>query len=221
MGGLSISPYFPYTCTESFYGKPGRYPGIRASAIQVKARAAAILASTPVYQTGFAGVEVTYPLDETITASNLLQPQAIAISGLNNKVYVSDSQSGKVYSAAGLGGATLTPVSTGTVTLTTPLGLALDGTGDLFIADYDGAQIVEVPTTTGRAPSVVNTGGLLQHPLAVAFDYVGNLYIGDAGPAGINASAGVPGYIVKVPVGGAPFKMTIPGNVQLVFLRCT
>jgi hypothetical protein len=63
----------------------------------------------------------------------------------------------------------------------------------------------------------VNTGGLLQHPLAVAFDYVGNLYIGDAGPAGINASAGVPGYIVKVPVGGAPYKMTIPGNVQLVF----
>jgi hypothetical protein len=180
VGGPAISPYFPYTCTESFYGNP-RYPGVRSSAIQVKGPTASILASTPVYQTGFAGVEVTYPLDQSITASGLQQPQAVAISGLNNTVYVSDSQSGKVYSTQNLGGSALTPVSTGSITLTTPLGLALDGAGNLFIADYDGAQIVEVPTTTGAAPSVVKTGGLLQHPLAVAFDYVGNLYIGDAG----------------------------------------
>jgi sugar lactone lactonase YvrE len=216
-GGQAISPYYPYTCTESFYGNP-RYPGLRSSAIQVKGpTTTTILASTPVYQTGFAGVEVTYPLDVTTTATGLQQPQAIAISGLNNTVYVSDSQSGKVYSAVGLGGAALTPVSTGAVTLTTPLGLALDGAGNLFIADYDGAQVVEVPTTTGLAPSVVNTGGLLQHPLALAFDYVGNLYIGDAGPAGINASYAEPGYIVKIPVGGAPYKLTIPSNVQVVF----
>jgi len=132
-GGPAISPYFPYTCTESFYGNP-RYPGLRSSAIQVKGTGGTILASTPVYQTGFAGVEVIYPLDQTITATGLQQPQAIAISGLNNTVYVSDSQSGKVYSNGkngGLGGATLTPVSTGTVTLTTPLGLALDGAGRL------------------------------------------------------------------------------------------
>jgi sugar lactone lactonase YvrE len=216
LGGPAISPYFPYTCTESFYGNP-RYPGLRSSAIQVKGPTAAILASTPVYQTGFAGVEVVYPLDQTTTASGLQQPQAVAISGLNQTVYVSDSAAGKVYSTGDLGGTGLTPVSTGTVTLTTPLGLALDGAGNLFIADYDGAQVIEVPTTTGLAPSVVNTGGLLQHPLNVAFDYVGNLYIGDAGPAGINASDAEPGYIVKVPVGGAPYKMTIPANVQVVF----
>jgi sugar lactone lactonase YvrE len=216
LGGQAISAYFPYTCTESFYGSP-RYPGVRSSAIQVKGPTSAILASTPVYQTGFAGVQVTYPLDETTTATGLQQPQAVAISGLNQTVYVSDSAAGKVYSTGGLGGTALTPVSTGTVKLTTPLGLALDGAGNLFIVDYDGAQVIEVPTTTGLAPSVVNTGGLLQHPLNLAFDYVGNLYIGDAGPAGINASTAEPGYIVKVPVGGAPFKMTIPANVQVVF----
>jgi hypothetical protein len=63
---------------------------------------------------------------------------------------------------------------------------------------------------------VVNTGGLLQHPICVTFDSQGNTYIGDAGPAGIGASFADPGYVVKIPAGGAPFKMTIP-SVQIVF----
>ncbi len=99
---------------------------------------------------------------------------------------------GVVYSVAGLGGSTLTPVSTGTVTLSAPYGLALDGAGNLFIADFDNGQLVEVPTTTGLAPSVVNTGGLLQHPISVAIDSLGNIYIGDAGPGGLDASSSEP-----------------------------
>jgi sugar lactone lactonase YvrE len=214
-GGPTISPYFPYSCNEYFYGNP-TYPGIRSSAIQVKGTAASILASTPAYQTGFAGVEVTYPLTETTTATGLLQPQALAISGLNKTVYVADSQAGKVYSTKNLGGSALTPVSTGTVTLSAPIALALDGAGNLFIADFNNANVVEVPTTTGLAPSIINTGGLLTHPTALAFDFLGNLYIADAGPGGLFASNSNPGYLVKIPVGGAPFKMTIP-SVKIVF----
>jgi sugar lactone lactonase YvrE len=214
-GGPTISPYFPYTCVENFYGSP-TYPGIRSSAIQVKGQNG-ILASTPVYQTGFAGAEITYPLTETITATGLQEPQAVAISGLNKTVYVADSGSAQVYSIKGLGGSAMTPVSTGTVTLSAPIALALDGVGDLFIADYNNAEVVEVPPTdTGVAPSVVNTGGLLQHPIALAFDFLGNLYIGDSGPDGLNASSGNPGFVVKIPVGGAAFKMTIP-DVPIVF----
>jgi sugar lactone lactonase YvrE len=214
-GGPTISPYFPYTCNEYFYGNP-TYPGIRSSAIQVKGTAGTILASAPVYQTGFAGVEVTYPLNETTTATGLLQPQAVAISGLNKTVYVADSQAGIVYSTKNLGGSALTPVSTGTVALSAPIALALDGAGNLFIADFNNANVVEVPTTTGLAPSIINTGGLLTHPTALAFDFLGNLYIADAGPGGLFASNSNPGYLVKIPVGGAPFKMTIP-SVKIVF----
>ena len=208
-GGPTISPYFPYSCKEYFYGNP-TYPGIRSSAIQVKGTGNSILASTPVYQTGFAGVEVTYPLNETTTATGLLQPQALAISGLNKTVYLADSQAGKVYSIKNLGGSTLTPVSTGTITMSAPIALAIDGAGNLFIADFNNANVVEVPTTTGLAPSIINTGGLLTHPTALAFDFLGNLYIADAGPAGLFASTSNPGYLVKIPVGGTPFKMTIP-----------
>jgi hypothetical protein len=209
LGGPTISNFFPYTCVENFSGTP-TYPGLRTSALQVEGANTTILASLPVYQTGFAGAEITYPLNESTTATGLQVPQGVAISGLNQKVYVADRQAGKVYSLEGLGGSTLTHVSTGTIGLSAPTGLALDGAGNLFIADFDNAEVVEVPTTTGLAPSLVNTGGLLQHPIALAFDYLGNLYVGDAGPAGSGASSSNPGYVVKIPVGGVAFKMTIP-----------
>jgi sugar lactone lactonase YvrE len=214
--GPLISPYTPYICNDNFVGNP-MYPGTRLSAIQVKGTGNRILASTNVYQTGLAGAEVTYPVTETTTATGLQQPQALAISGLDNKVYVADTQAGKVYSTGGLGSKALNPVSTGTIAIQAPSALALDGAGNLFIADFNLGEVIEVPTTTGQAPSVViQPGGLLQHPIALAFDFWGNLYVGDAGPGGIFAGTGDPGYLVKVPVGGAAFKMTIP-TVSIIF----
>jgi sugar lactone lactonase YvrE len=215
-GGPAISPYYPYTCAETYKGTP-TYPGIRTSAILVKGGGNTILASAPVYETGFAGVEITYPLTAANTATNLQQPQAVAISGDNQTVYVADTQAGKVYSTGGLGGSTLTAVSTGSLTLQAPIALALDGAGNLYIADYALGEVIEVPTTTGLAPSmVIAPGGLLQHPIALTVDNLGDLYIGDAGPAGFAAGTGNPGYVVKIPVGGVAYKMTLP-TVSVIF----
>jgi sugar lactone lactonase YvrE len=208
-GGPTISNFFPYTCLENYSGTP-TYPGLRSSAVQVKGVSGTILGSLPVYQTGLAGAEITYPVNSRSTASGLINPQDVVISGLDKTVYVSDSGAGVVYSVSGLGGSALTPVPTGAITLSAPSGLALDGAGNLFITDFNTGQLVEVPTTTGLPPSVVNTGGLLQHPISVALDYVGNIYIGDAGPLGNGANYTTPGYVVKIPVGGSPFQMTIP-----------
>jgi sugar lactone lactonase YvrE len=215
-GGPTLSAYFPYNCKEYYEGTP-TYPGVRNGAIQVRGAGNTILASVPVWQTGFAGAEVTYPLLSTVTASGLQQPQAIAISGLNNTVYVADTLAGKVFSYPGLGAKTAKTVNTGAIALSAPSALALDGAGDLYIADFDNAEVVKVPTTTGAAPSVVNTGGLLQHPIALTIDFLGNMYIGDAGPAGVNAGFANPGFLVKIPVGGAAFKMPIPPGLTIIF----
>jgi hypothetical protein len=218
-GGPRISNFFPYTCSENFLGNPA-FPGIRSSAIQVRGgnTGNTILASTSVYQTGLAGAEVTYPVNETTTATGLQQPQALAISGLDDKVYIADTLPGRVYSVNGLGGTGLTRVSTGTLPTPAPTALALDGAGNLFIADFNLGEVIEVPTTTGLAPSIViPPGGVLQHPIAMTFDFLGNLYVGDAGPGGFNAGTGNPGYMVKLPVGGAAFKMTIPPTVSIIF----
>jgi sugar lactone lactonase YvrE len=216
-GGPTLSPFYPYSCIEYYEGTP-TYPGLRTSAILVRGANSTILASTPVYQVGFAGAEITYPLNASASATGLQQPQAVAISGQNNTVYVADTQAGIVYSTSGVNGSTLTPVSTGTISLQAPSALALDAAGDLFIADFNLGEVIEVPTTTGLAPSVVIApGGLLQHPIALTVDFLGNLYVGDAGPGGVNAGSGNPGYVVKLPAGGAAYKMTLPATVSIVF----
>jgi hypothetical protein len=214
-GGPTISAINPYICQNAFYGFPN-FPGKRTSSIELKGKAGAILASTLVYETGLGGAEITYPLNTSATAVNLEQPQAVAVSGLNHKVYVADFEAAVVYSTNGVAGATLTPVSTSPITLSGPAALAVDGSGNLYIGDFNLGEVIKVPVPTGGAPSLVNAGGLLQHPLAITFDQQGNLYIGDAGSGGIFASSANPGYVVKVPVGGTPAKLTTP-SVSVVF----
>ena len=212
----AATPNTPYTCLENYQGAAA-YPGLRQSAILVKGVNGTIIATAPVFQTGFAGEEVTYPLQAVGTATGLKEPQGVAISGLNNTVYIADTAAGQVFSIKGLGGTGLTPVSTGAFTLQAPIALALDGAGNLFIADFNLGEVIEVPTATGLAPTmVIAPGGVVQHPLTLAIDSLGNLYVGDAGPAGFDASDANPGYIVKLPVGGVATRITIP-TVPIVF----
>jgi sugar lactone lactonase YvrE len=68
----------------------------------------------------------------------------------------------------------------GSITLSSPSGIAVDASGDTFIADTGNNQIVEV-TAYGIA-SVVTISGLspaLSAPTAIAIDGSGNLYIAD------------------------------------------
>jgi sugar lactone lactonase YvrE len=216
-GALSptVSEYQPYLCSQSFRATP-QYTGTRVSAIQVNGSSSVVLASSPVYESGTSGAQVVYPLGVATTATPLQQPQGVAVSGFDQTVYVADFSGGYVYATGGLNGTALTTVDTGNIVLQAPSAVAMNGEGDLYIADFNQGEVVVVPTRTGKAPYVLQTESLLTHPISLALDYVGNLYVGDAGSDGDGATSSNPGYVVKVPQNGTPFRMTIP-SVSIIF----
>jgi sugar lactone lactonase YvrE len=205
----------PYTCYRQFEAD-AQYVGTRSSSIQVLGSGSTVLDSTSVYELGQAAAQIAYPLDTVTTQLGLIQPQGIAISGFDQTVYVADYLSAQVYSISGLNGSAKNTVSTGSITLSAPSAVAMNGEGDLFIADFNLHEVIVVPTTTGIAPYILNTGSLLQHPIALALDALGDLYIGDAGSDGDAASSSNPGFVVEVPYSGAAFLLPTNG-VSIVF----
>jgi sugar lactone lactonase YvrE len=62
--------------------------------------------------------------------------------------------------------------------LTAPYGVAVDGAGDIFIADYSNSRVVEV--NAAGVASLLITGSLtLSRPMGVAVDGAGDVYIAD------------------------------------------
>jgi sugar lactone lactonase YvrE len=205
----------PYTCYREFEATP-QYVGTRASAIQVLGSGSAVLDSTPVYELGQAAAQVAYPLDTVMTQLGLIQPQGITISGFDKTVYIADFAGAQVYSISGLNGAKMSTLSIGSIALSAPSAVAMNGEGDLYVADFNLGKVIVVPTTTGIAPYVLNTGSLLQHPIALALDALGDVYIGDAGSDGETASSSNPGFVVEVPYRGSAFQLATNG-VSIVF----
>jgi sugar lactone lactonase YvrE len=211
----STTAYQPFICNETFEATP-QYVGTRVSAIQVAGSGNNILESVPVYEMGDAAAQISYPLDVTATQLGFIQPQGIVISGFDQKIYVADFSGDAVYSIGGLNGSAAQPVSTGSIHLQAPSAVAMNGEGDLFIADFLLGKVVVVPTTTGKSPFYLNTGTLLQHPISLAVDALGDVYIGDAGAEGTAAVSAAPGFVVEVPYRGSAFLLPMPG-ASIVF----
>ncbi len=107
-------------------------------------------------------------------------PNQITIDGLGN-LYVADSGNNRVVeiTPAGVGSV----ISTGSVTLSQPIGVALDQSGDIFISDTLNNRIVEV-TAGGSAAALTITvssgASTLNAPRGLAVGVTGNLYIADS-----------------------------------------
>jgi sugar lactone lactonase YvrE len=86
--------------------------------------------------------------------------------------------------------------------LSYPAGVAVDGAGNLYIADGQNKRVVRVPAGGGAATAIgpqVTGVGSLKFPFGVAVDGAGNLYIADY----------LSNRVVLVPAGG--------GNASVVF----
>jgi sugar lactone lactonase YvrE len=136
------------------------------------------------------------------TAANLANPVGVVQDGRGN-LYIADQQNHRIRKVAASGIIT-TIAGTGSygfggdggaataANLANPAGVALDGIGNLYIADSQNHRIRKV-TTSGIVSTVAGTGTAgydgdgaaataanLNNPVGVAVDGMGNVYIADA-----------------------------------------
>ncbi len=119
----------------------------------------------------------------------------------------------------------------GSAGLNTPMGVALDSTGDLFIADTFNGHVRKVDTTashiittavgddasclsytSGCGDGGAPTSASLNRPIGVSFDGAGNLFIVDNGTSTVRAVSPAPTSIVSTFAGGGSGGLGGPGT---------
>ena len=134
-----------------------------------------------------------------VIAPAALEAQSVSFAGAQNdlvtRLIVNDTQgialdrTGNAYITGFLGNLEkVTPSGTQTmlnVSVTGAHGLAVDPAGDIFIADYGGNRVVELPVS-GTQTTVVSG---LNDPEDIAIDAAGDLFVTSARPS---SSSGIP-----------------------------
>jgi len=140
------------------------------------------------------------------TGAQLFLPSGVAVDAAGN-LFISDSSNNRVRRVDAGTGLISTVAGNGNpgfsgdnglainATLNNPSGLALDGAGNLYIADSNNDAVRMVSAATGVITTVAGIGGqqgrtgdggaataaMLNTPNGVAFDAAGDLYIADTG----------------------------------------
>ncbi len=147
----------------------------------------------------------------TLPATGLNNPDGVAVNA-GGDVFISDFANNQVVELTPGGTQTTVTISNSLMPTTKcngsspsllcqPTGLAVDGSGNLYIADSGNNRVVEVPasllaggtgTETVVTTNITGPSGLLT-PNGVAVDPNGNIYIADTGNS----------RVVEVPTGGA------------------
>jgi streptogramin lyase len=117
--------------------------------------------------------------------SGFTNPHQIAVDGTGN-VYVADGGINNRIAEYAAAATTTSVISTPATTYTGalgkgfsgPTGVAVDGAGNLYIADSGNARVVEIPNGNG-VPETLGSG--FKIPYAVAVDAGGNVYVFDIG----------------------------------------
>ena len=209
------------TCTESVTFTP-IYPGLRVGAVVLLDSRNNVLGSTVLSAAGVGGLGVLIPGnirpvagDGTATgpildgsaagAASLDNPTGVALDGAGN-LYIADRDHNRIRKVTAATGLISTLAGNGTpayagdglistnaaVSVNAPTGLAVDGAGNLYIADTGNQVIREINSANGVISTVAGTGAegstgdlgpataaTLHQPQGVSIDSAGNLYIAD------------------------------------------
>ena len=115
---------------------------------------------------------------QTAIATSLNFPAGVAVDAVGS-VYFSSFDDGAVYLLTLSSGIYSAP-ATAVTGLNQPRKIALDGNGDIFIADTGNSRVVEeVPDGEGYSQTVVGSG--MQYPYGVAVGAGGSVYVADTG----------------------------------------
>ena len=230
------------SCSQSVGFDPTA-PGVRLGAVELFDAGGNLLGETLISGTGVGGLAVLVPgnvlpiagdgnflgpVVDNIPALNaeLNAPTGVAKDGAGN-LYIADSghnlirmvnaASGQISTIAGTGTASYTGdhAAATAATLNTPSGVALDGAGNLYIADTGNNAIRRVDAVTHVITTVAGNGSglpgfagdgslatsvtvLLNGPQSIAVDTAGDLYIADTNNQVIRAVSASTGVINTV-----------------------
>jgi sugar lactone lactonase YvrE len=140
-----------------------------------------LLGSVPVYGIGTGPQLAFYPAPQfTVPRSQVINPYGVAIDGAGD-LFIADSGSGFGSGPARFAGSVVevpagggSPISLGSGWIA-PTGIAVDGAGNVFVADLLGEAVEELPVGGGAQFQIAYSG----LPEGIAVDTADNLYIAD------------------------------------------
>ncbi len=156
------------------------HPGQRTGAVAFTDGSGNPLLTTYLYGAG-TGPQVTFPSgsQSPITMVSSPQPRDAVIDASGNIFYV-DVSNQTVNEALFSGGYSSTPLG-GSFKFSSPLGIALDGADNVYVADSGPSVsvIYEIPAAGGYA-TVKSLGSGFSSPMGVAVDGSGNVFVADS-----------------------------------------
>ncbi|MDT9722113.1 chitobiase/beta-hexosaminidase C-terminal domain-containing protein [Paenibacillus sp. ClWae2A] len=109
-----------------------------------------------------------------ITGAENMYPNGLAVTS-SGDVYVADS-SGKIKKLAS--GETNWTDITGTESFASTYGIAIDGAGNMYVADINKRKIKKLPSGANKWMDITTTGNFTS-PAAITVDNIGNVYVAD------------------------------------------
>jgi len=158
---------------------------------------------------------VAHILDAAAVATDVSRGRLYVASPASNRVFVIDLASGNANAFAGTGAPSnpnsaqlAAPISAANAAIASPEGIAVDGLGNVFIADTGANALLRVDSRSGMLVRVA-LASTLNSPAALAMDRRGNLFVADLGNHRVIELPGIgaPAAIAAVTISPSQFDL--------------